>query len=80
MTWLSDYRSTIHDWRMTTIDWAAAGGNAHATTGQAAATAPAAAHPAAELREEVLASAAGLIGNTQLVELRTLAAGLPGRV
>jgi cysteine synthase len=33
-----------------------------------------------ELREEVLASAAGLIGNTPLVELRTLAAGLPGRV
>jgi cysteine synthase len=60
---------------MTTIDWAAAG-----VTAQTGATAPASAHPAAELREEVLASAAGLIGNTPLVELRTLAAGLPGRV
>ncbi|MGO4690720.1 PLP-dependent cysteine synthase family protein [Glaciibacter sp. 2TAF33] len=49
---------------MTTIDWAAAGATS----------------PATDVREDVLASAAGLIGNTPLVELRTLAAGLPGRV
>ena len=32
------------------------------------------------LREDVLSSAADLVGNTPLVELRTLAAGLPARV
>jgi hypothetical protein len=50
---MSGYRSTIYDWRMTTIGWAPAGGYAQAATAQAGA------HPAAELREEVLASAAG---------------------
>ncbi|TFD56732.1 pyridoxal-phosphate dependent enzyme [Cryobacterium sp. Hh38] len=32
------------------------------------------------MREDVLASVAGLVGNTPLVELRVLAAGLPARV
>nr|WP_304993879.1 pyridoxal-phosphate dependent enzyme [Cryobacterium sp. TMS1-13-1] len=47
------------------------------STGHLAAPMPSADEP---LREDVLASVADLVGNTPLVELRVLAAGLPARV
>jgi cysteine synthase len=64
---------------MTTIH-AHPAGAASAERPAAAAAAPRAAPFPPPLQEEVLASAAGLIGNTPLVELGALAAGLPGRV
>ncbi len=47
------------------------------STAHLAAPIPSAEEP---LREDVLASVADLVGNTPLVELRVLAAGLPARV